>query len=489
MLKPLTLDYTYHVRHVEDKESPFGKTKIRPLYVKFDSNRYRAWILNLEEDQDAKYLINRFPYEVFPEPVKKFITETNKCLNFPIDFIGVSVLYAISVATGNSHRVEYKRGWQENCVMYLTLVGSPGTNKSHPLTLALKPILAVDEANNYNYLQEKKAYDIEVAVAKKKKDGSENRIIKPIRKKIILTDFTPEALAKIHSENQRGIGVYSDEFAGWFKNFNRYKGGSEMEFWLSCWSGKSINVDRISADPIFVSSSSVSVIGTIQNKVLKQLASDGRENNGFLDRILFAIPDNLKKEYWDDREVALNVIDGWTKAITKLLAIPDLSDSKGIITPNVLNFSPEARHLLKQWQVENTDEANESDDEIIKGLHSKMEIYILRFCLILEMAKFSCDESAKIEISLDSAKGAVKLSEYFYNSTIKVYSIISNIKVRDRVLSKTHELHRILPERFTTEEGLHIAKSIGISKRTFQRHLTNKVLVKKISRGEYQKLV
>ena len=61
-----------------------------------------------------------------------------------------------------------------------------------------------------------------------------------------------EALAEVHKFNKRGIGVYADELAGWFKNFNRYNKGSEMEFWLSQWSSKPINIDRKTGEPVFI---------------------------------------------------------------------------------------------------------------------------------------------------------------------------------------------------------------------------------------------
>ncbi len=65
---------------------------------------------------------NRFPVEVFPLPVQQIITATNENLNFPIDFIGPSLLYAVSVTVGNTHRVEVKKGWLESSVLYLSIV-------------------------------------------------------------------------------------------------------------------------------------------------------------------------------------------------------------------------------------------------------------------------------------------------------------------------------------------------------------------------------
>lgn len=49
---------------------------------------------------------NHFPVEVFPSHIQKIITATNKNLNFPIDFIGGSILYTVSIAIGNALRAE-----------------------------------------------------------------------------------------------------------------------------------------------------------------------------------------------------------------------------------------------------------------------------------------------------------------------------------------------------------------------------------------------
>jgi len=58
----------------------------------------------VQVEQKAKQ--NPFPVEVFPEPIQEIIAATNESLNFPIDFIGASILYAVSVSIGNTHRVE-----------------------------------------------------------------------------------------------------------------------------------------------------------------------------------------------------------------------------------------------------------------------------------------------------------------------------------------------------------------------------------------------
>jgi hypothetical protein len=232
---------------------------------------------------------NPFPVEVFPLPIQEIIKATNESLNFPIDFIGASMLYAVSVAIGNTHKVEIMKGWSENTVLYLSLVGRPGTNKSHPFSFALKPIEQRDNLKFLKYQKEKQEYDTIAKLTKKEREEQGyNEPIKPIWEQHLVTDFTPEALTDVHKFNKRGIGVYADELASWFKNFNRYNNGSEEQFWLSVWSGKPIRINRKTSEPTYIPLPFISVAGTIQPGVLNELAQN-RTQNGFLDRLLVLV--------------------------------------------------------------------------------------------------------------------------------------------------------------------------------------------------------
>jgi hypothetical protein len=250
--------------------------------------------------------------------------------------------------------------------------------------------------------------------------------IKPIWQKFLLSDFTPEALAEVHKFNKRGIGVYVDELAGWFKNFNRYSKGSEMEFWLSQWSGKPINIDRKTGEPVFIPLPFISVAGTIQKGILNELAKESRTQNGFIDRILFVIPDNVQKEYWSEADLPPVVSENWENIISNLLNLSVTSDDTLNPSPEVLRFTPEAKKVLFEWQRENTDQSNEAESEALSGIFSKMDMIVLRLALILEMMRYACNESDKKAISIEAINGAIKLVEYFKISAVKVNSILSN---------------------------------------------------------------
>jgi hypothetical protein len=431
---------------------------------------------------------NIFPVEVFPLEVQQIIVHTKESLNFPNDFVGASMLYVASISIGNTHRAAFKNSWTESAVLYLALVSRAGATKSHPLSFVLKPIFEHDKKTFKEYEQQRQEYEESINRLKKEKEqpaGSE--LQKPIFQKILITDYTPEALAIVHKNNKKGIGVYIDELAGWFKNFNRYNKGSEMELWLSQWSGRPLIIDRKSGEPIFIPLPFISVAGTIQKGLLKELAKDSRTQNGFIDRILFAIPDNLKKEAWSENDLPLWVIENWDKIIQNLLKMSITTDETLNPEPEKINFTPQAKKALFEWQKANTVECNGAENEELSGIFSKMDMYVLRFALILEMLKYACNKSNKQAIGIDSVEGAIKLVNYFKKSAIKVNTILSNADPLEKYSADKQAVYNELPDNFTTEEGLKTAEKLNMPKRTFKRFLTDKELFINISWGKYEK--
>jgi hypothetical protein len=432
---------------------------------------------------------NPFPVDVFPNAIQEIIYSTNKCLNFPIDFISSSLLYAVSVSIGNTVRVEMKRGWQENVVLYLALVGRAGTNKSHPISFALKPIELSDNFNIKRYNEELIKYNQIVKMTKKERDEQGiSEPIKPVCEHYIVSDFTPESLAEVHKNNKKGIGVYADELASWFKNFNRYNKGSEEQFWLSNWSGKAIRINRKTSESTYIPLPFISVIGTIQTGVLNDLANN-RTENGFLDRILFVVPDSLKKEYWTDEDLEPEIIDNWQKIIDKLINLPLEFDEINNPIPKILKFTPEAKKHLFEWQKEMTDLSNMSKNDVISGTISKIETYAIRFSLLIQMIYFACNKGNDDAISLEALKGALKLVEYYKKTALKVHHTLCNSNPLDKFPMDKQNLYSELPESFTTEIGLQVANKLGIAERTFKDFLNQDKLFKRIKRGEYEKKI
>ena len=114
-------------------------------------------------------------------------------------------------------------------------------------------------------------------------NGHELNPVEPRRVRFMMQDVTNEAVHRILSENPRGLILMYDELAGWVKNFNRYNSGSESEFWMSVFNHKVAMSDRKSSQSgVFIRNPFLCVIGTIQPKVLTDLAANNRNANGFI---------------------------------------------------------------------------------------------------------------------------------------------------------------------------------------------------------------
>ncbi len=449
--------------------------------IQADADSYLRKFAEVDEEHQ-----NPFPVEIFPLPIQQIIKSSNEGLNFPVDFTGVSMLYAVALAIGNTHRIQIKKGWSENVVLYIAIVGRPGTNKSHPLSFTLNPIEKKDAQAHKEYEDKKREYDrvikMDSGQPEKQRTGETK---KPVWQKFLISDFTPESLVEVHKYNKRGIGVYIDELASWFKNFNRYHNGSEQELWLSNWSGKPIKVDRKTSEPIYIQQPFIPVIGTIQNNIIDQLAKDSRTKNGFIDRILFAVPDNLIKPCWNDIEISPELTTNWQQIIFRLLNLEAKFDDNNNPYPQILKFSPDAWQELKQWQMNNTKLSEMARNEEIESICCKLEIYVIRLALILEMMFWACDASDKKAVSIETVKGAIRLIEYFRKTAIKIHNIISN--PLDRLPTDKRNFYDSLPDTFITSKFVEIAAEYKISERTAKRFLQEKEFFEKVSRGEYEK--
>jgi hypothetical protein len=430
-------------------------------------------------------ITSKFPTEIFPDAVQLIINETYDKLSYPIDFTAASLLYATSVAIGNTKTVEIMQGYQQNAVLYIALVGQRGTNKSHPLSFALAPLEQQDRKSYESYVDKRDEFDTISQLSKKERDElGTNELIKPVLEQLLVSDFTPESLISVLNHNKRGLGVYSDELTAWISNFNRYNKGSDEQFWLSNFSGKPIRINRKTSEPIYIPDPFISVIGTIQPGVLTEL-SNKRTENGFLDRILFAFPAHLEKEYWTENELDYEVVISWNNIISNLLSIDRGNESPS----EVLKFSQEAKSKIFLWQRELTDRSNETSDDDLKGIIAKIEQYTIRFCLCLEQLKYACHESSGKIINESSVDGAIRLSEYFINSALQVRN---KIKKADSGFSEIQkQIYSSLPNEFSTNDAVTLSTQNleeGMSESTIKRWLKDETLFQKVSHGNYRKL-
>ena len=175
-----------------------------------------------------------FPLDAFPQAVQSVILDMARYENYKTEFIATAMLSAVSAALGDTYRIRIKGEWQSNAALYIILVGRPGLGKTPPLEAAYRPIRKRDYALFKVYEAEMEAW----------KAAGENGK-KPVLKRIVVSDFTPESLLLTHNNNPRSVVTLVDEIMGMFNSANRYTNGQLIEQLLTAWSGGALDVTRV----------------------------------------------------------------------------------------------------------------------------------------------------------------------------------------------------------------------------------------------------
>ena len=418
--------------------------------------------------------ISKFPYEVFPTEIQILVESALETLSFPIEYLGSSILSAVSVAIGNTYKAKLKDSHISIGSLYMVLIGRAGDMKSHPLSFAFAPTEKREELSYDNYKNEKIDYDNLTEDQKK-------TVPKPRWKKQILKDFTPESLVKIHSNNTRGVVILSDELLSWIKNFGRYNSSSEQESYLSFWNGNSISIDRKSDEPIRLKSTYVNIIGSIQTKLLYELSKNDRGENGFLYRFLFALNENPKPVLWNNKILDKRLIIEYEKLINRLYSL-DFDN----LSSNIIEFTPEAQKLIMNYQ--NKCRVLHFEDEIENAIQSKYETYTIRFSLIIQLMHWALNEKTSRAIELFAVEKAIKLTEYYFNNALIVHNKIYNTNPLENLTTIQKELYNNLESKFNTQQAINEAKNLGIAESTLYRFLKNKTLFSKPKYGTYEKI-
>ena len=251
-----------------------------------------------------------FPIEIFPEPIQSYIMECHEKLDGNIDFMGCSLLWLISVCIGNSIEIQVRTGWTERASVWIANVGRAGIGKTPSIKNIIFPLEKINNREISNYIKAREKFDFyDKLSVKEKKDYSE--VEKPVKTQFIANDITIEALIDLHQESDNAVGVFKDELAGWMLDMNKYRTGSDLQFWLSCWSGDSVNVNRMTRVGSFVPHPFIPVLGGIQPNILTGFSTEENKDNGFVDRLLLCYPE-AKVEMYNENEIDQDVLD-WYK--------------------------------------------------------------------------------------------------------------------------------------------------------------------------------
>ena len=430
-----------------------------------------------------------FPLEIFPKAIRDIIEALEEYENYNVDFTSASFLTVFAAAMGNTWSVRFMTGWVSRPIIYMVLVGSPSCGKTPPLQQAVAPLLKLDGEYDMIYCKEMETYRRweRMSAKQRERHSLPEEMEMPQRKCHVVVDSTVEALIGALRDNPRGVLIYKDEIDSLLSNFNRYNSSDEGYF-LSLFSGTPFKYSRKSNNEhIFLANPYCSIIGTTQPGRLGEQFGGKRMMNGFSSRFLKVYPEIDEMPSWNDTAMPDGVLEEWERIIRKVITVTPSTDQEGKATSIELMFSQDAKLRIIQWKdAVNNKAYAETDSDAVRALCGKLETYLIRFCLVIQIMHGICGESGMDEIEPRTAELAIRLTEYFRNMESRIAPEIETGILDNRFT----ELLGNLRDSFTTSEAVREALQLGISESSVKRFLRDggRGFVKKKSHGCYRKI-
>lgn len=358
------------------------------------------------------------------------ISELAEGAGSPADYVAMSLLAVSASLVGGKRRIQpfpTATKWREPCVLWIGNVGDPSTNKSPGQDSVTDPLNAMETQRARDFEEtirehetkverakaECKAWEVQVKEAQKeghdtpRKPGAATEPDAPQRRRLIVRDATPEAVAAILSGNPHGTLHVRDELAGWLMSFDRYSPGGR-EFWLEAYGGRPHTIDRKgSPKPLHIPFNGVSVLGGIQPEKLHDCMLNATDD-GLVARFIWAWPDPIP--YHRPRQIAdaerlariYRRLDGLQPARN---AFTDEDES--LVVP----LSADGGDIFEAWLQDHaagiTDAAS-----LFKGFCGKLRGMVLRVALAAELLAWA-DSDTREEPSEVSAAVLGAAIEFF----------------------------------------------------------------------------
>ena len=348
---------------------------------------------------------------IFPDAIKSFANEAALAVGANLSYVQMAILISFSTAIGSKVKCRIKKGWEESAMIWIIIIGEPGSKKTPALNKGLLPIFNLQKG--FAKLPTKTPIEDE-----------EYKL-----KTLVVTDSTIESLSQILYLNEHGVLLFKDEAMSWIGGFNLYKSGgsgNELEQYLSIFSSQVIIITRKSKPIVQINNPFVSFIGGIQVDRLDELAN--MKSTGFPDRILFSYAEFEKIKH-SEHELSEEVSNRYEEMVHYVY-----STQEKLTEDRIIPFTQEAKTAWDSWHVTFCESMNaENLPSSVISIMSKLEAYSLRFALILEYMWQSEKREGVEVINVKSVNGAIELVNYFLVHAEKTFSSVSASKIDKKI--------------------------------------------------------
>lgn len=345
-----------------------------------------------------------FPVEVLPEPVRTYVVEAAACVGCPVEMVAVPLLGYAAAAIGSTYRIRIKGDYEKFPVLWVVVIGQPGSGKSPADALARGGLEALQRRAIEEHKEEHDAWKEEHIAWKQRVNSGERAGMEPeepLLQHFFTTDSTIEALAPMLQQSP-GIAASFDEIVGWIKSMDAYNGspGRERAQYMTLWAERTLKVDRKTRPPIFVEKPVACIVGGVQPDMLTELVAEVGRRDGFIDRFLWAWPPSVTPR-WTEAAIDEHSKELVSKVFERLRF--------GHSDDAVVELAPEAKALWRDWYDSNA-EATQSAGGMMRGVHAKADVHLARLALVLHVLGSEVPENEPL--SVETLRNSIELLNY-----------------------------------------------------------------------------
>jgi hypothetical protein len=330
--------------------------------------------------------VKEFDFDLLPDSLSKWARDIQGRLQCPPDFIGISVMIGLAAAAGNKYKMKPKAldgDWSVVPNLWGLLIGSPSSKKTPALNAGLAHVNKLDSAARKN------------------------------KKRLVVHDSTIEKVQILQDENPTGLLLVNDEIAGMFKTFESQNRSGDRPYLLQAFNGdRPYSVDRVGRDSIHIPENTLSLIGNIQPKVLKEyFGKNGNIDDGFIQRLQLAVYPDFEPEFQlvDETpdENAFNDAEAVFEYIYNYIG-------------RDLCFDTEPQIKFYEWYKQNAKLAFEFEAEGRDDLAShlmKFPALVASLALLIQLA----DNTRSTRVNNEALDKAIRWSEYLFSHSKRIY--------------------------------------------------------------------
>ncbi len=423
-----------------------------------------------------------WPWEVYPEPMRRLGLAIVKTMNVPDELAGLGLLCAASIACGKLARVAIKSDHVQFPNLYGMVAMPQASGKTPGLRPIHRPLIARQSEmregfrlSRREWAGKNKVARARIAALEKEAQSGEadagaiaakiaaletvedERPIEPV---LCADNATSEAIARLLAENGGRLGVFTpdgrDVLA--IARGKYSKDSEDFAVWLKAHDGESFAYHRANRDalPFYCDEAVLAVFVAVQPDAMKMLGeSRAMRESGFLARWLYAVPERRAGDEYPIEPVPPDAVGTYGKTIARLLDMAPDTDAEGKPCPHICPLGNDARELWRAFHSETKREADKAPP-LLAGCLGKLPEHAARIALVFHLVECAERGQAPGPILAGDISRAIALGRCLAAHIRRAVEMLGDTPERSqaRELLPILKAHRVKLQEWRAAEGM-----------------------------------